>query len=66
MIYPTNTRITPNKYVSMPAKNQKKRRTRATLTRTSEVLDVKMAAELLTVSPDTQGNRVIIFMKSIK
>jgi excisionase family DNA binding protein len=37
----------------MPAKNQKKRRTRVTLTRTSEVLDVKMAAELLTVSPDT-------------
>ncbi len=37
----------------MPAKNQKKRRTRVTPTRTSEVLDVKMAAELLTVSPDT-------------
>jgi excisionase family DNA binding protein len=37
----------------MPAKNQKKRRTRVTLARTSEVLDVKMAAELLTVSPDT-------------
>ena len=37
----------------MPAKNQKKRRTRVTLTRTSEVLDVRMAAELLTVSPDT-------------
>jgi excisionase family DNA binding protein len=37
----------------MPAKNQKKRRTRITPTRTSEVLDVKMAAELLTVSPDT-------------
>src|SRR5436305_14977631 len=28
-------------------------RSRRTLTRTSEVLDVKMAAELLTVSPDT-------------
>ena len=37
----------------MPAKNQKKRRTRVTPIRTSEVLDVKMAAELLTVSPDT-------------
>jgi excisionase family DNA binding protein len=37
----------------MPAKLPKKRRTRATLTRTSEVLDVRMAAELLTVSPDT-------------
>jgi excisionase family DNA binding protein len=37
----------------MPAKNQKKRRTRLTPTRTSEVLDVRMAAELLTVSPDT-------------
>jgi excisionase family DNA binding protein len=37
----------------MPAKNQKKRRTHVTPTRTSEVLDVKMAAELLTVSPDT-------------
>jgi excisionase family DNA binding protein len=37
----------------MPAKNQKKRRTRVTLTRTSEVLDVKMVAELLTVSADT-------------
>jgi excisionase family DNA binding protein len=37
----------------MPAKNQKKRRTRLALTRTSEVLDVKMTAELLTVSPDT-------------
>jgi excisionase family DNA binding protein len=37
----------------MPAKNQKNRRTRITLTRTSEVLDVRMAAELLTVSPDT-------------
>jgi predicted DNA-binding transcriptional regulator AlpA len=37
----------------MPAKFQKKRRTCATLTRTSEVLDVRMAAELLTVSPDT-------------
>jgi excisionase family DNA binding protein len=37
----------------MPAKFPKKRGTRATLTRTSEVLDVKMAAELLTVSPDT-------------
>ena len=30
----------------MPAKNQKKRRTRVTPTKTSEVLDVKMAAEL--------------------
>jgi excisionase family DNA binding protein len=37
----------------MPAKLPKKRRTRLTLTRTSEVLDVRMAAELLTVSPDT-------------
>jgi hypothetical protein len=36
----------------MPAKNQKKRRTRVTLTRTSEVLDVRVAAKLLTVSPD--------------
>jgi predicted DNA-binding transcriptional regulator AlpA len=37
----------------MPAKLPKKCRTHATLTRTSEVLDVRMAAELLTVSPDT-------------
>ena len=37
----------------MPAKNQKKRRTRLAPIRTSEVLDVKMAAELLTVSADT-------------
>ena len=37
----------------MPAKLPKKRRTLVTLTRTSEVLDVKMPAELLTVSPDT-------------
>jgi excisionase family DNA binding protein len=37
----------------MPAKLPKKRRTRLTLTRTSEVLDVKMTAELLTVSADT-------------
>ena len=37
----------------MPAKIPKKRKTRVTLTRTSEVLDVRMAAELLTVSPDT-------------
>ena len=37
----------------MPAKNQKKRRTCVTPTRASEVLDVKMIAELLTVSPDT-------------
>jgi excisionase family DNA binding protein len=37
----------------MPAKNQKKRRTRLMPTKTSEVLDVKMAAELLTVSLDT-------------
>ena len=37
----------------MPAKFQKKRRTRVALTRTSEVLHVRMAAELLTVSPDT-------------
>jgi hypothetical protein len=39
----------------MPAKLPKKRRTRVTLTptRTSEVLDVKMAAELLTVSADS-------------
>ncbi len=39
----------------MPAKLPKKCRTRVTLTptRTSEALDVRMAAELLTVSPDT-------------
>jgi excisionase family DNA binding protein len=37
----------------MPAKLQKKRRTRLTPTRTSEVLDVKNAAELFTVSLDT-------------
>jgi excisionase family DNA binding protein len=37
----------------MPAKLQKKCRSRLTPTRTSEVLDVRMAAELLTVSPDT-------------
>ena len=37
----------------MPAKNQKKRRTRIVPIRTSEVLDVKMAVELLTVSADT-------------
>jgi excisionase family DNA binding protein len=37
----------------MPAKNQKKHRTPVTPTKTSEVLDVKMTAELLTVSPDT-------------
>jgi putative molybdopterin biosynthesis protein len=37
----------------MPAKNQKKRRIHFTPTRTSEVLDVRMTAELLTVSPDT-------------
>ena len=37
----------------MPAKNQKKRRTRIAPNRASEVLDVKMAAELLTVSLDT-------------
>jgi excisionase family DNA binding protein len=37
----------------MPDKNQKKRRTRIIPTRISEVLDVRMAAELLTVSPDT-------------
>ena len=37
----------------MPAKLPKKRRTRATLTTTSKVLDIRMAAELLTVSPDT-------------
>ena len=37
----------------MPAKLPKKRRTRVTLTRTSEVLDVRMTAELLMVSPDT-------------
>ena len=37
----------------MPAKNQTKRRIRVTPTKTSEVLDVKMTAELLTVSPDT-------------
>jgi hypothetical protein len=36
----------------MPAKLPKKRRTRVTPTRTSEVLDVRMSAELLTVSPD--------------
>src|SRR5918992_5373472 len=53
MIYPINTKIIPNKYVSMPAKLPKKRRTRVTPIRPSEVLDVRMAAELLTVSPDT-------------
>jgi hypothetical protein len=53
MIYPINTKIIPNKHVSTPAKNQKKRRTRVIPTKTFEVLDVKMAAELLTVSPDT-------------
>ena len=37
----------------MPAKNQKKRRTRIVPIRTSEVLDVKMTAELLMVSADT-------------
>ena len=37
----------------MPAKNQKKRRSRVTPIRISEVLDVKMTAELLTVSADT-------------
>jgi len=37
----------------MPAKNQKKRRTRLMPIKTSEVLDVRMAAKLLTVSPDT-------------
>src|SRR5207253_11050210 len=37
----------------MPAKLPKKRRTRTTLTRTSKVLDGRMAAELLTVSTDT-------------
>jgi excisionase family DNA binding protein len=37
----------------MPAKIPKKRRTRIIPNRTFEVLDVKMAAELLTVSPDT-------------
>jgi excisionase family DNA binding protein len=37
----------------MPDKNQKKRRTRLIPTRISEVLDVRMTAELLTVSPDT-------------
>jgi hypothetical protein len=37
----------------MPAKNQKNRRTRVIPTRTSEVLDVRMTAELLTVLPDT-------------
>jgi hypothetical protein len=47
------SQIIPNKYVSMPAKNQKKRMSRPTPIRTYEVLDVKMAAELLTVSPDT-------------
>jgi hypothetical protein len=31
----------------MPAKLPKKRRTRVTFTRTSEVLDVRMAAELI-------------------
>jgi excisionase family DNA binding protein len=39
--------------VSIPAKLLKECRTRVTFTRTSEVLDVRMAAELLTVSPDT-------------
>jgi excisionase family DNA binding protein len=37
----------------LPAKNQKKRRTHLMPTRTSKVLDVKVAAELLTVSADT-------------
>ena len=37
----------------MPAKNQKKRRTCLMPTKTSEVLDVKMAAKHLTVSADT-------------
>jgi excisionase family DNA binding protein len=37
----------------MPAKNQKKRRTHVIPIRTSEVLDITMTAELLTVSPDT-------------
>jgi hypothetical protein len=37
----------------MPAKLPKKRRIRLPPIRTSEVLDVRMAAELLTVSPDT-------------
>jgi excisionase family DNA binding protein len=37
----------------MPAKIRKKRRTRIVPIRISEVLDVKMAAELLTVSADT-------------
>jgi excisionase family DNA binding protein len=37
----------------MPAKNQKRRRTHLMPTRTSEVLDVRMAAQLLTVSLDT-------------
>ena len=37
----------------MPAKNKKKRRIRVTSIRTSEVLDVKMTAELLMVSADT-------------
>jgi excisionase family DNA binding protein len=37
----------------MHAKLQNQRRNRPMPTRTSEVLDVKMAAELLTVSPDT-------------
>jgi hypothetical protein len=44
----------------MPAKNQKKRRTRVTPIRTSEVLDVKMAAELLTVSSDQDADPEVI------
>jgi hypothetical protein len=43
----------------MLAKNQKNCRTRVTPTRTSEVLDVKMAAELLTVSPDSENNILV-------
>jgi excisionase family DNA binding protein len=37
----------------MPTKKQEKRRARVTLAKTGEVLDVKMVAELLTVSADT-------------
>lgn len=37
----------------MPTKSQRKRIRQAAPARSSEILDVRMAAELLTVSPDT-------------
>jgi len=37
----------------MPTKSQRKRTCQAAPARSSEILDVRMAAELLTVSPDT-------------